>query len=76
MIFTGRYESAEEVDAQCPYGLFIFQGSGVNPVVVGPEANLSAEVLDHIVTSRAFNGGQDCAAPDAFLVHVQRADDS
>jgi aldehyde dehydrogenase (NAD+) len=75
VIFTGRYESAEEVRAQCPSALFIFQGSGVNPVVVGPEADLSADVLENIVTSRVFNGGQDCAAPDAFLVHADRADE-
>jgi acyl-CoA reductase-like NAD-dependent aldehyde dehydrogenase len=75
VIFTGRYESAEEVRAQCPSALFIFQGSGVNPIVIGPEADLTDDVLDEIVTSRAFNGGQDCAAPDAFLVHAQRADE-
>ncbi|MEY2470770.1 MAG: hypothetical protein QOK28_99 [Actinomycetota bacterium] len=75
VIFTGRYEAAEEVRAQCPEALFIFQGSGVNPVVVGPEANLTPEVLDLMVTARIYNGGQDCAAPDAFLVHKQRADE-
>jgi acyl-CoA reductase-like NAD-dependent aldehyde dehydrogenase len=75
VIFTGRYEAAEEVRAQCPEALFIFQGSGVNPVVVGPEANLSDETLDLMVTARIYNGGQDCAAPDAFLVHASRSDE-
>jgi acyl-CoA reductase-like NAD-dependent aldehyde dehydrogenase len=75
VIFTGRYESAEEVREQCPDGLFIFQGSGVNPIVIGPDADLNTEVLEHMVTARAFNGGQDCAAPDAFLVHARRADE-
>lgn len=75
VIFTGRYEAAEEVREQCPDALFIFQGSGVNPVVVGPEASLTDETLDLMVTARIYNGGQDCAAPDAFLVHASRADE-
>lgn len=75
VIFTGRYEASEEVREQCPDALFIFQGSGVNPVVVGPDANLGPEILDLMVTARIYNGGQDCAAPDAFLVHVDRADE-
>jgi acyl-CoA reductase-like NAD-dependent aldehyde dehydrogenase len=75
VIFTGRYESAEEVREQCPHSLFIFQGSGVNPIVIGPDADLNADALAHMVTSRVFNGGQDCAAPDAFLVHADRADE-
>ena len=75
VIFTGRYEAAEEVREQCPDALFIFQGSGVNPVVVGPDAKLSDETLDLMVTARIYNGGQDCAAPDAFLVHASRADE-
>lgn len=73
VVFTGRYESAEEVRAQCPSSLFIFQGSGVNPIVIGADAHLSDEDLDRIITSRVFNGGQDCAAPDAFLVHASVA---
>jgi acyl-CoA reductase-like NAD-dependent aldehyde dehydrogenase len=75
VIFTGRYESAEEVRAQCPDSLFIFQGSGVNPIVVGPTANLTVDAIENIVTARLFNGGQDCAAPDAFLVHSSRVDE-
>jgi acyl-CoA reductase-like NAD-dependent aldehyde dehydrogenase len=75
VIFTGRYESAEEVRAQCPNGLFIFQGSGVNPIVIGRDADLDDNALDNMVTARVFNGGQDCAAPDAYLVHTQRADE-
>jgi acyl-CoA reductase-like NAD-dependent aldehyde dehydrogenase len=75
VIFTGRYESAEQVRRQCPDSLFIFQGSGVNPVVIGPHASLSDDSLERIITTRLFNGGQDCAAPDAFLVHASKADE-
>jgi aldehyde dehydrogenase (NAD+) len=75
VIFTGRYESAEQVRAQCPNSLFIFQGSGVNPIVIGSKAELSDDVVENIVTTRLFNGGQDCAAPDAFLVHGSKVDE-
>src|SRR5262249_4902210 len=60
---------------QCPDGLFIFQGSGVNPIVIGPAADLGPDTLANMVTARVFNGGQDCAAPDVFLVHASRADE-
>jgi aldehyde dehydrogenase (NAD+) len=73
VVFTGRYESAEQVRSQCPHSLFIFQGSGVNPIVVGPDAELDADTLERMITTRVFNGGQDCAAPDVFLVHESQA---
>lgn len=73
VVFTGRPEAAEEVRAECPFGVFIFQGSGVNPIVIGPNAELSDDVIEQIITTRIFNGGQDCAAPDAFLIHTSKA---
>jgi acyl-CoA reductase-like NAD-dependent aldehyde dehydrogenase len=75
VIFTGRHESAEDVRAQCPKSLFIYTGSGVNPIVIGPHAELTDDVFDRLITTRVFNGGQDCAAPDAFLVHASMADE-
>ncbi|WP_326762815.1 aldehyde dehydrogenase family protein [Streptomyces phaeochromogenes] len=74
VIFTGRYENAEEVRRECPGALFLFEGSGPNPVVVGPRADLDAS-FERIVTARLFNGGQDCAGPDAYLVHTTRAEE-
>ncbi|MEY2424796.1 MAG: hypothetical protein QOI61_368 [Actinomycetota bacterium] len=73
VVFTGRYDSAEQVRGQCPDSLFIFQGSGVNPIVIGPAAHLDEDIVDRMVTTRIFNGGQDCAAPDVFLVHESQA---
>ena len=75
VVFTGRPEAAEEVRAECPFGVFIFQGSGVNPIVIGPTAELSDELIEQIITTRIFNGGQDCAAPDAFLIHASKANE-
>ncbi|MEU6996140.1 aldehyde dehydrogenase family protein [Streptomyces sp. NPDC046465] len=73
VIFTGRYENAEQVRRACPSALFVFEGSAPNPIVVGPRADLDAS-FDRIVAARLFNGGQDCAGPDAYLVHSSRAD--
>ncbi|WP_168714769.1 aldehyde dehydrogenase family protein [Streptomyces sp. A0592] len=74
VIFTGRYENAESVRRECPRALFLFEGSGPNPIVVGPRADLDVS-FDRIVTARLFNGGQDCAGPDAYLVHTSRAEE-
>lgn len=68
VLFTGRYSNAIQVQRACSAANFVFNGAGVNPVVVGPTADV-ADVLDRIVTTRVFNSGQDCAGPDAFLVH-------
>ncbi|HVT78665.1 MAG TPA: aldehyde dehydrogenase family protein, partial [Acidimicrobiales bacterium] len=75
VIFTGRYESAEQVRNQCSNSVFLFEGSGVNPVVIGAQARLTPEVVDNVVTARVFNSGQDCAAPDVFLVHLSKLDE-
>jgi acyl-CoA reductase-like NAD-dependent aldehyde dehydrogenase len=68
VIFTGRYENAELVREACKSSLFIYEGSGPNPIVVGPDANLRRDI-QRILSPRLFNGGQDCAGPDAYLVH-------
>ncbi len=74
VIFTGRYENGEAVRLECPDALFIFEGSGPNPIVIGPRADLG-ESFDRLVAPRLFNSGQDCAGPDAYLVHTGCADD-
>ena len=68
VIFTGRYENAEHVRALCRHSLFIYEGSGPNPIIVGPGTNLSRDI-HRILSPRLFNSGQDCAGPDAYLVH-------
>jgi acyl-CoA reductase-like NAD-dependent aldehyde dehydrogenase len=68
VIFTGRYENAERVRILCKNALFIYEGSGPNPIVIGPGADVRRDI-HRIVAPRLFNGGQDCAGPDAYLVH-------
>ncbi|AKT37692.1 aldehyde dehydrogenase family protein [Chondromyces crocatus] len=69
VIFTGTLENAEQVRrAFGPEPLFIFNGSGHNPLVVTPTADVARAVASamHIVL---HNQGQDCSAPNALLVH-------
>lgn len=72
IVFTGRYENARKVMAACHDSAIVFNGAGVNPVVVGEGADLEAN-LDRILTPRLFNSGQDCAGPDCYLVHTSQS---
>jgi len=74
ILFTGRYRNAEAVRAATPKSLFIYNGAGINPVVVGPGSNLTDD-FDRLTTPRIFNSGQDCAGPDAYLVHNSQRDE-
>ncbi|WP_369272587.1 aldehyde dehydrogenase family protein [Streptomyces sp. R11] len=69
VVFTGAYRNAEQVRTRlAPGQLFLFLGSGVNPFVVAPGADLEAAVRD-AVEIRLLNSGQDCLGPDLFCVH-------
>lgn len=68
IVFTGRHANAEQVRAHCPHGLFIYEGAGPNPIVVGPDADVARDI-ERLARPRLFNSGQDCAGPDAYLIH-------
>lgn len=69
VIFTGRPSHADQLrfifDKRT---LFITNGSGHNPVVVSADADLHSAV-EAVLTLQLYNQGQDCAAPNAILVH-------
>lgn len=69
VIFTGTPHHAERLrlvfDKRT---LFIANGAGHNPVVIGEDADLS-KAVEAVVTLQLYNQGQDCAAPNAILVH-------
>ncbi len=73
VIFTGKYENALEVQQACPNALFLFFGSGLNPVVVTPSADME-KAADDVIRARLFNSGQDCMCPDVIFVDEQKAD--
>ncbi|WP_424890430.1 aldehyde dehydrogenase family protein [Streptomyces sp. XH2] len=74
VVFTGAYANAEEIRARLrPEQLFLFLGSGVNPFVVAPGADVAQAVRD-AVEIRVLNSGQDCLGPDLFCVHEDLLD--
>ncbi|MFI0720707.1 aldehyde dehydrogenase family protein [Streptomyces sp. NPDC021224] len=74
VVFTGRLANGRELYRGMPEPkpTFLGFGSGPNPVVVGPAADLGAAVGD-LVTARLHNGGQDCLCPDVVFVHESRS---
>ena len=69
VIFTGTMDNADRLrrifDART---LFIANGGGHNPVVVTEDADLRKAVTS-VVRLQLYNSGQDCASPNAILVH-------
>lgn len=68
-IFTGKKENIDKVRKKARKdSLILFNGRGVNPVVIGPDADLQA-AIDKSSYVKIFNSGQDCAAADCLFVH-------
>lgn len=69
VIFTGTPHHAERLrlvfDKRT---LFISNGAGHNPVVVGEKADI-LRAVEAVMILQLYNQGQDCAAPNAILVH-------
>ena len=75
VVFTGSYQNAEQIRPQLrPEQLFVFLGGGINPFVVAPGADLATATRD-AATIRLWNSGQDCLAPDLFLVNQADLDE-
>lgn len=69
IIYTGKYENALEVRKYTnPDRIFIFQGSGTNPIVISENAVINDLLISKVVESQIYNSGQDCMAPSAILV--------
>lgn len=74
IIFTGKYENAIEIHKACPQTLMLYNGSGVNPILICDDADLKFSA-DKSVEMRCFNSGQDCAGPDAIFVPTDYVDE-
>ena len=69
VIFTGNSSNADKLRSVFDMRtLFIANGAGHNPVVVSKDADLS-KAAKAVLTLQFYNQGQDCAAPNAILVH-------
>ena len=69
VIFTGTPHHAERLrlvfDKRT---LFIANGAGHNPVVISADADIP-KAIEAVLTLQLYNQGQDCAAPNAILIH-------
>ncbi len=69
VIFTGVPYHAERLrlvfDKRT---LFVLNGAGHNPIIVSEDANVS-RAINAVLNLQLYNQGQDCAAPNAVLVH-------
>lgn len=69
VIFTGTSTHADQLRTIFDdRTLFIANGSGHNPVVVSHNADV-AKAVNAVLDLQLYNQGQDCAAPNAILVH-------
>lgn len=76
VIFTGQSEKANMLrKAFHERVLFIVNGAGHNPIVVTETANID-EAVKSAIRVQLYNQGQDCADPNAILVHTDVYDDS
>jgi lysyl-tRNA synthetase class 1 len=71
VLFTGTTQHAERLrrifDRRT---LFLTNGAGHNPLVISADADLGA-AAEAALTLQLYNQGQDCAAPNAILVHAR-----
>jgi long-chain acyl-CoA synthetase len=75
LAFTGTYANAERVRASLRREqVFVYFGQGLNPFVLGPDADIDLAVADAI-RIRLHNCGQDCFGPDVFLVPQELRDE-
>lgn len=73
VVFTGTPSNAMKIlDEMKSESVLIINGSGHNPIVVTDKADIDAAV-EAAVFLKGFNSGQDCAGPDAILVHADIA---
>lgn len=73
IVFTGSYENGCQIAQKAARDqLFLYFGSGANPMIAGAAADMETVVRD-AVTMRTLNSGQDCICPDVIFVHRQIA---
>lgn len=69
VIFTGTPSHADQLRNVFDQGtLFITNGSGHNPIVVGIDADIN-KAVEASLKLKLYNQGQDCASPNSILVH-------
>jgi len=66
--FTGKYDNVIELIEDLPKNVsVIYNGSAINPIIVGEDADVACAAKDSVV-ARLYNSGQDCMAPACIFV--------
>jgi lysyl-tRNA synthetase class 1 len=74
VVFTGSAANAKKLLPEMKNdSVLVVNGSGHNPLVVTDTADVDLAVEGALLV-KGFNGGQDCAGPDAILVHAAVAE--
>ncbi len=69
-IFTGTTQNANKLRKSFHRStLFIANGSGHNPLIITETADIE-KAIKSAIRVRTYNQGQDCAAPNAILIHA------
>lgn len=72
--FVGTYNNAKKVQAITkPNCLFMFSGTGINPMIVTENGDISL-AAEKAVAAGLYNSGQDCGRPKVHLVHKDVAE--
>lgn len=75
VVFTGAYKNAENIRHSLSADqLMLFFGSGINPFVIGPDADIE-HAVEELISIRCLNSGQDCLAPDIVWIHESIRDE-
>ncbi len=73
VIFIGKYKNSFNVLQKNTECLFLYSGAGINPIIVFKNADIE-KAVEKVIYARTFNSGQDCAGPDAILIHKDISD--
>lgn len=66
--FTGKYENVIGLIEELPDDIaVIYNGSAINPIVVGFDADIDLAVQG-LIEARLYNSGQDCMAPACIFL--------
>ncbi|HEU5046525.1 MAG TPA: arginine--tRNA ligase [Rickettsiales bacterium] len=75
-IVNGSYEAGHELMTKYmkPGAVLVSEGKHHDPFIVTSTADIP-KAVERAVHLKAYNGGQECAAPDAILVHESVAEE-
>jgi predicted nucleotidyltransferase len=69
VVFTGKPSNGSVLLKEMKNNsILTINGAGHNPVIVSETADID-KAVEGTLMLKGFNGGQDCAGPDAILVH-------